>query len=236
MASNYDKWNHWNFPMKKKSRLELIKTVENGEFSIVIYDREHSSICICEFCLQKCWWWKVGENLWKSRSVLILLQSNFHHFTYTLKYFNRWRSKNNHFLITVLVSGLWSSPESMKMSENIPMQMMSRDTRTHPIRSRILFLAHSVLICCICQCYRVFSVARIVNKALRSVFGWCFVAQSSEREKKKYFPIHTFSSATSNRLEGLSQIKFKFFFLSLQIPVCLWNKDTPIIDHWIFQL
>lgn len=34
-----------------------------------------------------------------------------------------------------------------------------------------LFLAQSFLVCCICQCYRVFSVARIVNKALRSVFG-----------------------------------------------------------------
>lgn len=44
-----------------------------------------------------------------------------------------------------------------------------------------LFLACSLLICCICQCYRVFCVARIVTRALRSVF-WlvCFMVESWE--------------------------------------------------------
>lgn len=48
-----------------------------------------------------------------------------------------------------------------------------------------------VWVCCICQCYRVFSVARIVNKALRSVFG-VFRGWAARRIFSSF---HTFSSA-----------------------------------------
>lgn len=86
-----------------------------------------------------------------------------------------------------------------------------------------LFLAQSFLICCICQCYRVFSVARIVNKALRSVFrvfrGWA----------AKFFLPSTFSSSSARRELWRSFVrdeKKSFFFFIDEFPSSFINQSS----------
>lgn len=88
------------------------------------------------------------------------------------------------------------------------------------------------LICCICQCYRVFSVARIVNKALRSVFG----CVSWLRAEKKFFrPLHTFRSPSALKVSPGSfypSPSSSYHHRSLNFPI---TSPSPInwTNEWI---
>lgn len=104
--------------------------------------------------------------------------------------------------------GQHTQSEDLKIFSAVYRSIFSSKSRQHTLmfdvilRRKIepnLFLAQSFLICCICQCYRVFSVARIVNKALRSVF-WCVSWLSRKR-----FSFHTRLPVASEKasFEGL---------------------------------
>ena len=103
------------------------------------------------------------------------------------------------------------------------------------------------LICCIWQCYRVFSVARIVNKALRSVF-WVFlvgaarIIQRRKLRRSRKEKSWSFSSSKDHRIFQFLQIFHQenesshdifhcFVIGGEEVLVCEWKLFLGIQDR-----
>lgn len=169
--------------------------------------------------------WGVGEgwgNLPTARSAPILLQKNFHRPSPSPTHAQRW-SKNIFRALSRLSKTIFPSRvEPYRRSCDVTARRPKLVDRAE------LIFGPFVWVCCICQCYRVFSVARIVNKALRSVFG-VFRGWASE---ETFSSFHTFLQRQLWRSCQLPSEK-NFLLLVIDRPnFPIFSKSIKCMSHW----
>lgn len=103
----------------------------------------------------------------------------------------------------------WS--KNISLSRSSPLQHHQHQHRDMRRTRPNLFLDPSRRVCCICQCYRVFSVARIVNRALRSekIFLFIFLKVFFHRflSLKKWWNFCELGSDFPRRKQNFSKMR-----------------------------